>query len=274
MRRRTRPVWRACAEPPSRPSAPRSGGGAQRRALTAVSTRARCRLRRRQPTTTSCGRRRARNPRIPALANTVPALSVRRRSRCPPARAAARRAGAQATGHRESRHEPAGRNRGGWFRRRHRHDDLRTGVPATAAHARPAAEGADRDRQRPRALPRQALAGPAHPHQRERRADGVLSAAPEPGAHTGHRGGLGRGRRAMSDGRGQDDLALGPHRDRRPRRCRPTRCITAARLGAPACRERRPWPALGPAVTAAFVRRLPPVPAGLGAASSVCLAPT
>ena len=39
---------RACAEPPSRPSAPRSGGGAQRRALTAVSTRARCRLRRRR----------------------------------------------------------------------------------------------------------------------------------------------------------------------------------------------------------------------------------
>ena len=60
---------RACAEPQSRPSAPRSGGGAQRCALTAVSTRARCRLRRRQPTTTSCGRRRARNPRIPALAN-------------------------------------------------------------------------------------------------------------------------------------------------------------------------------------------------------------
>ena len=33
---------RACAEPASRPSAPRSGGGAQRRALTPVSTRARC----------------------------------------------------------------------------------------------------------------------------------------------------------------------------------------------------------------------------------------
>ena len=77
----------------------------------------------------------------------------------------------------------------------------------------------------------------------------------------------------MSDGRGQDDLALGPHRDRRPPRCRPTRCITAARPGAPACRERRPWPALGSAVTAAFVRRLPPVPAGLGAASSVALPP-
>ena len=56
----------------------------------------------------------------------------------------------------------------------------------------------------------------------------------------------------------------------------PTRsagCITAARLGALACRERRPRPALGPAVTAAFVRRLPPVPAGLGAASSVALPP-
>ena len=89
-----------------------------------------------------------------------------------------------------------------------------------------------------------------------------------------HRGASGRGRRAMSDGRGQDDLALGPHRDRRPPRCRPTRCITAARLGALACRERRLRPALGPAVTAAFVRRLPPVPAGLGAASSRCLAPT
>ena len=33
---------RACAEPASRPSAPRSGGGAERRALTAASTRARC----------------------------------------------------------------------------------------------------------------------------------------------------------------------------------------------------------------------------------------
>ena len=35
---------RACAEPASRPSAPRSGGGAKRRALTPVSTRSRCRL--------------------------------------------------------------------------------------------------------------------------------------------------------------------------------------------------------------------------------------
>ena len=33
---------RACAEPASRPAAPRSGGGATRRALTPVSTRARC----------------------------------------------------------------------------------------------------------------------------------------------------------------------------------------------------------------------------------------
>ena len=33
---------RACAEPASRPSAPRGGGGAKRRALTSVSTRARC----------------------------------------------------------------------------------------------------------------------------------------------------------------------------------------------------------------------------------------
>ena len=33
---------RACAEPASRPSAPRSGGGAKRRALTSVRTRARC----------------------------------------------------------------------------------------------------------------------------------------------------------------------------------------------------------------------------------------
>ncbi len=33
---------RACAEPASRPSAPRSGGGAKRRALTPVSTRAGC----------------------------------------------------------------------------------------------------------------------------------------------------------------------------------------------------------------------------------------
>ena len=33
---------RACAEPASGPSAPRSGGGAKRRALTPVSTRARC----------------------------------------------------------------------------------------------------------------------------------------------------------------------------------------------------------------------------------------
>ena len=31
---------RSCAEPASRPSAPRSGGGAERRALTAASTRA------------------------------------------------------------------------------------------------------------------------------------------------------------------------------------------------------------------------------------------
>ena len=38
---------RACAEPPSRPLAPRSGGGAQRRALTAVSTREHCWPRRR-----------------------------------------------------------------------------------------------------------------------------------------------------------------------------------------------------------------------------------
>ena len=41
----------ACAEPPSRPSAPRSGGGAQRRALTAVSTGAGCRY----PTGASSG---------------------------------------------------------------------------------------------------------------------------------------------------------------------------------------------------------------------------
>lgn len=54
-------------------------------------------------------------------------------------------------------------DRGGWFRRRRRHDDLRAGVSAAAAHSRPAAEGADRDGQRPRALPRQVLAGPAHP---------------------------------------------------------------------------------------------------------------
>ena len=60
---------RACAEPPSRPSAPRSGGGAQRRALTAVSTREHCRPRRRRSTTTSCGRPSERNPHIPALAN-------------------------------------------------------------------------------------------------------------------------------------------------------------------------------------------------------------
>ena len=33
---------RSCAQPASRPSAPRSGGGAERRALTAASTRARC----------------------------------------------------------------------------------------------------------------------------------------------------------------------------------------------------------------------------------------
>ena len=33
---------RACVEPTSRPSAPRSWGGAKRRALTSVSTRARC----------------------------------------------------------------------------------------------------------------------------------------------------------------------------------------------------------------------------------------
>ena len=105
-------------------------------------------------------------------------------------------------------------DRGGWFRRRRRHDDLRAGVSAAAAHSRPAAEGADRDGQRPRALPRQVLAGPAHPHQRERRADGVLSAAPEPRAHAGQnpghgpgcgrrndRGATARGRRAMSDGR-------------------------------------------------------------------------
>ena len=32
----------SCAEPPSRPSAPRSGGGAERRAWTPASTRARC----------------------------------------------------------------------------------------------------------------------------------------------------------------------------------------------------------------------------------------
>ena len=36
-------VWKpTCAEPASRPSAPRSGGGAKRRALTPVSTRSRC----------------------------------------------------------------------------------------------------------------------------------------------------------------------------------------------------------------------------------------
>ena len=40
--RRQEPIWTSCAEPASRPSAPRSGGGAKRRALTSVSTRARC----------------------------------------------------------------------------------------------------------------------------------------------------------------------------------------------------------------------------------------
>ena len=72
---------RACAEPPSRPSAPRSGGGAQRRALTAVSTREHCRPRRRRSTTTSCGRPSARNPHIPALANTRSGGCGRRRRR-------------------------------------------------------------------------------------------------------------------------------------------------------------------------------------------------
>ncbi len=66
---------RACAEPPSRPLAPRSGGGAQRRALTAMSTREHCRPRRRRSTTTSCGRPSARNPHIPALANTQDPLA-------------------------------------------------------------------------------------------------------------------------------------------------------------------------------------------------------
>ncbi len=68
---------RACAEPPSRPLAPRSGGGAQRRALTAVSTREHCWPRRRCPTTTSCGRPSARNPHISALANTAGEVAQR-----------------------------------------------------------------------------------------------------------------------------------------------------------------------------------------------------
>ena len=60
----------ACAEPPSRPTAPRSGGGAQRRALTAASTRRECRSDDAPATTTSCGRRDARIVRILAVANT------------------------------------------------------------------------------------------------------------------------------------------------------------------------------------------------------------
>ena len=50
------PSGRACAERPSRPSAPRSGGGAERRVLTAASTRVRCASTVPSATTTSWGR--------------------------------------------------------------------------------------------------------------------------------------------------------------------------------------------------------------------------
>ena len=61
----------ACAEPSSRPRAPRSGGGAQRRALTTASTRGECRSDDAPATTTSCGRRQARIHQILAVANTL-----------------------------------------------------------------------------------------------------------------------------------------------------------------------------------------------------------
>ena len=54
------PSGRACAELRSRPSAPRSGGGAERRLLTAASTRARCASTVPSATTTSWGRPKSR----------------------------------------------------------------------------------------------------------------------------------------------------------------------------------------------------------------------
>ena len=65
----------ACAEPPSRPSAPRSGGGAQRRALTAVSTGAGCH----EPTGMSFARTRlaveSTTPRVAGIVRQRPPLS-------------------------------------------------------------------------------------------------------------------------------------------------------------------------------------------------------
>ena len=65
----------ACAEPPSRPSAPRSGGGAQRRVLTAVSTGAGCH----EPTGMSFARTRlaveSTTPRVAGIVRQRPPLS-------------------------------------------------------------------------------------------------------------------------------------------------------------------------------------------------------
>ena len=61
---------RACAEPSSRPRAPRSGGGAERRALRTVSTRRSCGSDDAPATTISWGRRESRIGRFLAVANT------------------------------------------------------------------------------------------------------------------------------------------------------------------------------------------------------------
>ena len=62
----------ACAEPSSRPRAPRSGGGAERRALTTVSTRRSCGSDDAPITATSWGRHESRIGRFLAVANTTP----------------------------------------------------------------------------------------------------------------------------------------------------------------------------------------------------------
>ena len=66
---------RACAEPSSRPRAPRSGGGAERR-VTTVSTRRSCGLDDAPATTTSWGRRESRIGRFLAVANTLRPLAL------------------------------------------------------------------------------------------------------------------------------------------------------------------------------------------------------
>ena len=86
---------RACAEPSSRPRAPRSGGGAERRALRTVSTRRSCGSDDAPATTISWGRRESRIGRFLAVANIHPGRRCRHaspppRSRCAPGRAPSR----------------------------------------------------------------------------------------------------------------------------------------------------------------------------------------